>query len=182
MKTQTRNRLVLAAIALVFAAPLLIAFWLNAKGWRPQQTRNSGTLVEPPRDITAAAVTLPDGSKLAWRDPQWHWTLLALPGPACAAQCQARLDEALRMRITLGRNAERVRIVYLGPPLPPEQASARAPLLAARDDAGAFGEYRAHGGDDLALALVDPNGLLMLRYPEGYSAQGLRSDIQKVLH
>jgi hypothetical protein len=182
MTPQTRSRLVLAAIVLVFAAPLLIAFWLNAEGWRPQQTRNSGTLVEPPRDVTAAALTLLEGSKLAWRDSQWHWTLLALPGPTCAAQCQTRLDEVLRMWITLGRNAERVRIVYVGPVLPPEQAAARAPLIAARDDADAFGEYRARGADDLALALVDPNGLLMLRYPEGYSAQGLRSDIQKVLH
>jgi hypothetical protein len=182
MNPQSRSRLVLAAIALVFAAPLLIAFWLNVEGWRPQQTRNSGTLVEPPRDVTSAAVTQLDGGKFAWRDPQWHWTLLALPGPRCAVQCQMRLDEALRMRITLGRNAERVRIVYIGPALPQEQVAARAPLIAARDDADVFGRYRARADDDLALALVDPNGLLMLHYPEGYSAQGLRSDIQKVLH
>jgi hypothetical protein len=86
------------------------------------------------------------------------------------------------MRLTLGRNAERLRIVYLGAAMPAADVAARAPLLAGHDDTGALAEYRAHGADALALALVDPNGLLMLRYAEGYSAQGLRSDIQKVLH
>ena len=182
MNARTKNRLILAAIVLVFAAPLIVAYLLNAEGWRPQQTRNSGTLIEPPRDVTATSVTLADGSKLVWRDPQWHWTLLALPGAHCAARCLTRLDEALRMRLTLGRNAERLRIVYIGPDLGAADVSARAPLLAGQDSGGAFAEYRARGDDALALALADPNGLLMLRYPEGYSAQGLRGDIQKVLH
>jgi cytochrome oxidase Cu insertion factor (SCO1/SenC/PrrC family) len=182
MNTQDRNRLVLIALLLMFAAPLLIAYVMNHEGWHPQQTRNSGTLVEPPRDISTVVVTLADGSKLVWRDPQWHWTLLALPGAACSTQCRMRLDETLRMRLTLGRNAERVRVVYLGPALPAADIAERAPLLAGQDDGAALAAYRAHDGDNLALALVDPNGLLMLHYPEGYSAQGLRSDIQKVLH
>jgi hypothetical protein len=182
MNTQNRNRLALIALLLLFAVPLLIAFVMNREGWHPQQTRNSGTLVEPPRDVSAAPVTLADGSTLVWRDPQWHWTLLALPGARCATQCRTRLDETLRMRLTLGRNAERLRIVYLGPALPAIEIAARAPLIAGTDTGGALAEYRAHGDDDLALALVDPNGLLMLRYPESYSAQGLRSDFQKVLH
>lgn len=182
MNKQNRNRLVLLALLLIFAAPLGIAFLMNAEGWRPQQTRNSGTLIEPPRDVSAVAVPLADGSKLVWRNPQWQWTLLALPGAHCATQCMTRLDEALRMRLTLGRNAERLRVVYLGPPLPAGDVAARAPVLAGQDDSHALAEYRASGDDAMAMALVDPNGLLMMRYPEGYSAQGLRSDIQKVLH
>ena len=182
MNPRNKNRLILVLVALVFAAPLLVAYVMNHEGWRPQQTRNSGTLVEPPRDVTAASVTLADGAKLAWRDPQWHWTLLALPGTHCAAQCEARLDEALRMYITLGRNAERVRLLYIGPALPNEYLASRTALQAGQDDTGALAEYRAPGDDALALALVDPNGLLMLRYAQGYDAQGLRSDIQKLLH
>jgi len=182
MNKRNRNRLVLIALLLLFAAPLLIAFLLNREGWRPQHTRNSGALVEPPLDVTSSAVTLSDGSRLAWRDAQWHWTLLALPGAQCASECRTRLDEVLRMRLTLGRNAERLRIVYLGPPLPADYVRTRAPLLAGTDVAGAFTGDHAQGDDALALAIVDPNGLLMLRYASGYSAQGLRSDIQKVFH
>src|SRR5206468_3506262 len=109
-------------------------------------------------------------------------TLLALPGAQCATQCRTRLDETLRMRLTLGRNAERLRIAYLGPAMPEADVATRAPLIVGNDSSGTLAQYRARSDDDLALALVDPNGLLMLRYPPGYSAIGLRSDIQKVMH
>ena len=47
--------------------------------------------------------------------------------------------------------------------------------MSGRGDADTFGKYRAQDDDALALALVDPNGLLMMRYAEGYSAMGVRS-------
>src|SRR5450432_1718979 len=118
MKTQKRNRGVLIVLLLIFAIPLGIAWWLSAAGWHPQQTRSSGVLVDPPRDVSSATVTLADGSALSWRDPAYRWTLLALPGTQCAAACRERLDEMLRMRITLGKNTDRLRVVYVGPALP----------------------------------------------------------------
>jgi hypothetical protein len=181
VKTQTKNRLVLIAVLLLFAAPLLIAFVLNRQGWHPQNTRNSGALVDPPFSVAVVPVTLADGSKLVWRNPQWQWTLLALPGPHCETQCRTRLDEVLRMRLTLGRNAERLRIVYLGPEISLNPFTGGG-LAVGHDDADTFAKYRAQGEDSLALALVDPNGLLMLHYADGYSAMGVRSDIQRVFH
>jgi hypothetical protein len=176
------NRLVLIAIVLMFAAPIAVALLLNAAGWRPANMRNSGTLVQPPVDIGNVSVTLADGSKLVWRDPQWHWTLLALPNGECAQACQTRLAELVRLRITLNRNAERLRIVYLGVALPVSASAAAAPLLAGNDDNDALAAYRAGNPGELALALVDPNGLLMMRYAAGYDAALLRGDIVKVLH
>jgi len=84
--------------------------------------------------------------------------------------------------LTLGRNAGRIRIVYVGPPLPAEMVAARAPLMTGSDTSNAFADYRARGEDSLALALVDPNGNLMMRYAEGYLALGLRDDVQRVFH
>jgi hypothetical protein len=180
--SQRKNRLILVAIVCAFLAPLLAALALRQSSWQPQKTRNSGTLIVPPRDITTVAATLADGSKLAWHDPQFRWTLLALPGTQCGAECRMRLDEALRMRLTLGRNTERLRVIYLGPPLPADFVAVRAPLQAGSDDADAFAAEHARGEDALALTLIDPNGLLMLRYPDGYFAQGLRSDIVRVIY
>ena len=182
MNKVSHGRLVLIGIAAVFAIPLAAAIWLRASGWQPMRTVQSGILVQPPRDVSAASVTLADGSRYAWRDPQYRWTLVMLPGGACAQNCQTRLDEVLRMRITLGRNAERLRVLYLGPALAPDFLAARAPLAAGRDDSGALAFARAQGDDDLALALVDPRGQLMLRYADGYSAQGLRRDVTKILY
>lgn len=182
MNIRNRNRMALITLLLIFAAPLAIAWWLSATGWHPQQTRNSGALVDPPRDISAVAVILAEGNTLSWRDPEYRWTLLALPGAQCATSCRERLDEALRMRITLGKNTDRLRVVYVGAALAADFIAARAPLLAGRDASGALSAERAGGEDSLALALVDPRGLLILRYSDGYSAQGLRSDIQRVIY
>ena len=182
MNKFTRGRLALLGIVVVFAVPLAAAFLLRSSGWQPTRTVQSGILVQPPRDVSATPVTLADGSRYSWQDPQYRWTLVMLPGTGCAQNCRTRLDEALRMRITLGRNADRLRVLYLGPALPKDFLAARAPLAAGRDDSGAFAFARARGADDLALALVDPRGQLMLRYADGYSAQGLRSDVMKILY
>lgn len=182
MNRTNRNRLALIGIAVLFAIPLVAAFVLRGSGWQPAHTLQSGILVQPARDVSAAPVTLADGSGYVWQDPQYRWTLVMLPGADCARNCQARLDEALRMRITLGRNADRLRVLYLGPKLPDGFAAARTALRIGRDDSGAFVFARPAGADALALALVDPRGNLMLRYADGYSAQGLRSDIMKIIY
>lgn len=181
MNSQTKNRLVLLGIVAMFAIPLIAAFVIRSSGWHPEKTKNTGTLVEPPRDLTQASATA-DRQPFTWKDAQYHWTLVLLPGTTCATKCIERIDEAVRMRLTLGRNADRLRIVYVGPPQPPEFFASRAPLTFVHDDSNAFADDHAHDDDSLALALIDPNGLLMMRYPDGYSAQGLRADITRIIY
>src|SRR5262249_61229928 len=115
MNKLTKSRLTLLAVIAMFAIPLIAAFVVRSSGWHPSETKNTGTLVDPPRDIKGVTATAPDGSNFAWKDPQFHWTLVMLPGTNCAAKCIERIDEALRMRITLGRNTDRLRVVYIGP-------------------------------------------------------------------
>jgi hypothetical protein len=169
-------------VAAVFAIPLIAAFVVRASGWHPSETKNSGTLVDPPRDIKDVVATAPDGSRFIWKDAQFHWTLLMFPSANCATKCMERIDETLRMRITLGRNADRLRIAYIGPKQTDEFFTQRAPLVDLADASNAFADYHARNDDSLALALVDPQGLLMMRYPDGYSAQGLRSDITRIIY
>jgi hypothetical protein len=182
MNKVTKSRLTLLVVVALFAIPLIAAFVVRNSGWRPSETRNSGTLVEPPRDMKDVAAIGPDGSRFLWKDPQFHWTLIMLPGANCATKCIDRIDEALRMHITLGRNAERLRVGYIGPKQSDDFFTLRSPLIDLSDPSNALADYHAHNDDSLALALVDPQGLLMMRYPEGYSAQGLRSDITRVIY
>jgi hypothetical protein len=177
-----RSRLILTAIVLVFAAPLVVALLLYRTGWRPAVSRNYGVLVDPPVDISATPVTLAGGAKLDWRDPQWHWTLVALANGDCGESCQARLSDVLRMRLTLSRNAERLRVVYLGPPLPAPALQALTPLLAGSDDDDVLAGYRPATAGSPALALVNPNGLLILRYDADFDVARVRQDLVKVVH
>jgi len=177
-----RNRWVPLAIVLLFAAPMLIAVLLNYSGWQPGATRNHGTMVQPPVDIGATPVTLAAGGKLDWRDPQWHWNLVALPNGACGADCQKQLAAVMRMRLTLGRNAERLHVLYLGPELDAAILQTFVPLQAGNDDAAAFAPYRPQQSGALALALVNPNGLLILRFDAGFDVAQVREDLVKVVH
>lgn len=182
MNKITRGRLGLLAVVVVFAVPLIIAFVLRGNGWQPSRTVQNGILVQPQRDVAPARVTLADGSRYAWRDPQYRWTLVALSGTDCGEQCRARLDETLRMRITLGRNADRLRILYLGAELPKDFLAARGALTVGHDDDSAFAFARPATGEVFGLVLVDPRGQAMLRYAGDYSAQGLRRDIVKIIY
>ena len=179
--TRNRNRWMLVGVVAVFIVPMLIAFALNFAGWEPKGTKAYGALINPPRQVDAVPITLAGGDKLVWRNPQWQWTLLALPGKDCALQCRSALGDLVRMRATLGRNAERLRLVYLGPTLPAEALTALAPLQAGSDDTNAFADLHANSDDGLALALVDPGGFLMMRYAEGYDLGGVRRDLPKVV-
>jgi hypothetical protein len=181
LESRNKNRWMLLGVTALFVVPILIALTLNLAGWRPQGTKAYGTLIDPPRSIDNAAVTLAGGEKFAWRDSQWHWTLIALPGTNCMQKCQAALADLLRMRATLGRNAERVRVLYLGPTLPADVAATLVPLQQGNDDSGTFTALRAKGDDTLALALVDPGAYLMMRYDEGYDVAGVRRDLPKVV-
>lgn len=182
MNERNKHRLQLAALMLLFATPLTIAWLLSNSGWHPQRTRSSGILVDPSRNVAKVVVPLNDGKPLQWQDAQLHWTLLALPGAQCSVQCRNRLEEILRMRITLGHDADRLRIVYLGPTLPSGFVEQYEQLQVGSDATNAFVQERAQSNDSLALALVDPRGWLLMRYPDGYSARGVRSDIKKVIY
>jgi hypothetical protein len=181
LAARNRNRWMLIVVVAVFVVPMLIAFALNMAGWQPKGSKAYGTLIDPPKQVETATVTLADTNKLVWRDPQWQWTLLALPAANCAQQCQAALTDVMRMRATLGRAATRLRVVYLGPALPPDVLKALVPLQAGADDTNAFASLRAKADDGLALALVDPGGFLMMSYAEGYDLAGVRRDLPKVV-
>jgi hypothetical protein len=181
MTPDNRKRIGLVLIVLLFAAPIVTAYVLNAVGWRPSGMRNYGTLIEPPQDLTAARFTLDDGNPLAWKDEDWSWTLIALPGPGCAAKCLARIDELRRARLTLNQNSYRVRVVVLDANVPASAIEAMKPVERARDADEKLATYRPAASDDVAAVLVDPHGFLILSYPAGYDGNLLKKDLARLI-
>jgi len=181
MTPDNRKRLGLILIVLLFAAPIATAYLLNALGWRPAGTRNYGTLVEPPQDLTSARFLLDDGKPLGWKDADWSWTLIALTGPDCAQKCLARIDELRRARLTLNQNSYRVRVVVLDDTLAAEKLAPLKPVQRARDADEKLASLRPAASDDVAAVLVDPHGFLILSYPAGYDGNLLRKDLARLI-
>jgi hypothetical protein len=72
-----RRRLQLVAIALVFAGPLALAFWLYYGGGAllPHARVNRGVLVDPVRPLPAAVLPTPAGAPTAADFLRGKWSL-----------------------------------------------------------------------------------------------------------
>lgn len=173
-----RRKLVL--LALMFAAPILLATVLAFSGWLPSGRRNYGELVDPPQRIQVAGVTLA-GQPFAWTTPQWHWTMIVRIPEVCDAPCRTRLDQVVNLRISLGRHAEKLRIAT-DRGLPADVVLAKVGgVYTLADLPPVVQQHVPAARIDIALALVDPAGYLMLRYPEQADLARVRRDVGKLI-
>lgn len=175
-----KGRRTLVLIALVFAAPILIAGALALSGWMPEGRRNYGELVDPPVRLEQPA-TLVDGEAFPWATPHWHWTLVVRIPEACDGACRERLDQVGNLRISLGRHAEKLRIA-IDRPVAAGSVLGRASGVYVLADMPFPLAARIDAADrDLTLALVDPAGYLMLSYPERADLKLVRKDLGKLI-
>jgi len=195
-----RQRLTLVLLALLFFAPLGLAFCAYyGLHWRPGTRVNHGKLIEPPRPIPA--LSLPrvalvgdapaTGGGAAGADLfKGKWTLLYWGPGACAAACRTELYNTRQVRAAL-RQDDRVQRVFVAdgaccdldflrtqhPDLVTVRATPEAaPLLAL---------LKLGSGDEPAAAdrvyLVDPLGNLMMSYPPDARPKGMLEDLKRLL-
>lgn len=177
------SRLKLLLIMLVFAAPIIAAGLLTLSGWQPGG-KAYGQPIEPQRNFAneQVALTLADGKVWAWRADEPQLTLLALAGPACATKCLDTLTKMAAARITLNRNAPRLRLLYVGAPPADAQASGMTNYWQLGEDReGRLTAFRPSAPDQVAALLVESDGTALSLYPAGFDPSGLRKDLQKVI-
>lgn len=180
MNAVRRGRRTLILIGLVFAAPIMIASLLAFSGWLPEGRRNYGVLVEPPQRLEVATSTT-SGDAFTWTTPQWHWTLVVRIPAHCDPSCRTRLDQVGNLRISLGRHAGKLRIAT-------DRAPASGSVLDTASGVYVLGNLPAPvearlpaPAADVAMALVDPAGYLMLTFPERADLARVRKDLGKLI-
>ena len=191
-KAVRNSRLKLLLIAAVFAAPIIAAAILTASGWQPKGKGN-GQPILPQRNFVDRPVhiALADGTRYAWRDSEPRLTLVALAGPQLRTHCVATLTAMAAARVTLNRNAPRLRLLYIGDAAG-GRAGARRPARARcqpRRRMAARTRRRRQAGepscptapDSVSALLVESNGTALSYYPAGFDTTGLRKDLQKVV-
>ncbi len=182
MDLRNRRRLQALLIAAIFAAPLIAALVLGLMGWVPKGA-SYGQPIRPERDLAAVPVQRADGKPFSWQNDDALWTLAALPGPDCAKHCLRELDLAHRAKITLGRHAGKLRLLYLGkPPTGPQAAGFDKVWTLATTSSHALYDLRAKRPDSVSVVLVTPDGKALTWYAAGFDAKGLRDDLAKVVH
>lgn len=179
-----KSRIYLLLIALVFAAPMIIAGLLSFSGWQPG-VKGNGHAILPQRNFVdeKLQVKLDNGQAWPWRDSKPRFTLIALAGPDCAAHCFETLTGIAQARVMLNRNQTRLRLLYLG--APPADASQRVAMQTywtlGRDVDGKLAAYTPATPDSVSAVLVESNGTALSLYPAGFDGPGLLRDLQKVV-
>lgn len=191
-----RQRRVLIGVALLFFAPLGLAFYLyyGRSAWHPGGRVNAGDLVHPARPLPSLALPLwsADGAVAAGNtEPNFlkgKWTFLYVGAGRCEDACLGRLYDTRQVRIALDRDMPRVQRVYIAEPgccdarylreqhpdlIALRASPAAAPLLALLPNRDGAAQPRVY--------LIDPLGNLMMSYAPDAKAKGMLQDMKRLL-
>jgi len=175
-------------LALLFLVPFAAAAWLYYfSAWRPAVAPH-GELIDPPRQLPAIALSLPDGGMASPDVLRGSWSLVYLAGRSCAESCTKALAELARVRLALAKDATRVQRVLLhaGECCSPGFPGPGDEDLLVLGATGAEGEAflalfppAPYGMD--SIYVVDPLGNLMMRHAAAGGSQGLLKDLERLL-
>lgn len=186
-----RQRRVLIGLALLFFAPLGLAFYLyyGNVSWHPGAHVNTGDLVQPPRPLPALPLPLWGSGNTAADFLKGKWTFLYVAHGPCARACLNHLYETRQVRLALDRDMGRVQRVFIA-------AEDCCDLKALREQHPDLTTVRLGAGVESLLAvieqpgdaqsadriyIVDPLGNLMMSYPPVASPKGMLEDMKRLL-
>jgi hypothetical protein len=173
-----RQRKILIGVALMFFAPLGLAFYLyyGSNSWRPGHRVNSGELVQPPRPLNEKFLT-------------GKWTMLYVQQGRCDDECRRHLYDSRQVRTALDRDMTRVQRVFIADADCcdlPALREAHPDLIIrtpATDDATWLSQLPTREGatNSHRLYLIDPLGNLMMYYAPEARPKGMLEDMKRLL-
>ena len=183
---QRRGRRQFLLIASLFIVPVLTAIVLyRSVDWRPV-VNTQGTLIDPPRPLETAGLTLADGENVPADAFQGRWSVIRPVTGDCGQRERALLEELARVRLALDKDAGRVQrvLVHDGGCAPADFESGETDLKSystATVGSRFFAQFPAAVDGAPGIYIADPHGNLMMSYPAGGSARGLLKDLERLL-
>jgi hypothetical protein len=183
------NRLKLLLVIAICAAPV-IASYIVYYFVRPDARSNYGTLIEPQRPMPALHLKTLDGRPFDAASLRGKWLMVMIAGGDCPEECAKRLFHLRQVRLTTGKERDRVERVWLIPdaaPLPTIVIRAYDGTQMLRADPGELAKWlpTEPGEPESAYAehiyIVDPLGHLMLRFPRDADPNRTKRDLSKLL-
>ena len=187
-KSHWRRYRLLYLLLAVCVAPVIASY--TAYYMLPPSGRtNYGSLVEPQRPMPELSLRGLDGSAVAAASLRGSWLMVQVDSGACDAGCRKKLWQMRQVRLTTGRDADRVQRVWLitdDAPLATEvlrEYDGTRFLRVRADEVAAFLALPDRPGATLAdhIWLIDPLGNLMLRWPKDADPSRMKKDLIKLL-
>ena len=184
-----RSQRKLWLVVAVCAAPV-IASYVAYYFIKPSARSNYGTLIEPQRPVPALTLKTLDGRPFDVASLRGRWTMLMVAGGDCDAACVDRLYHMRQVRLTTGRERDRVQRVWLIPdrePLSTMLIREYDGTEMLRADPGELARWLPSDPDEAAAAyadhiyIIDPLGHLMMRFPLAADPNKTKTDLAKLL-
>ena len=175
----------LYALLAVCIAPV-VASYLAYYAFPPDGRTNYGDLVQPQRPVAGLAVSTLADVPASLATLRGEWTLVHMAPAACDDRCRQRLWKMRQVRLTTGKDRERVARVWLvtdaqQPPAALLQEFDGTVVLRATPAAAREVFEPAASASDDHIWLVDPLGNLMLRWPANADPNRMKKDLSRVL-
>lgn len=178
-----RGRRELWLLALVTVAPIVASYFAYYV-WRPEGFKNYGELIAP-TPLGGLAGAQPQTPAPFDSDAlKGHWVLVMVDSGACAKGCSDKLWQMRQLRLTQGKDMERVARAWLvddGAAPATELLKEYEGTTVVRAEASPLiaklpGEARRDH-----LFLVDPLGNLMMRFPANADPNRIKKDLTHLL-
>lgn len=180
-----RTLYLLAAVCIAPVVASYTAYYVMP----PAGRTNYGDLIEPQRPLPALALRELDGRAVDAASLRGRWLMVQVDGGDCGEICQRKLWQMRQVRLTAGKDADRVERIWLisdSAPLPTivmrEYEGTRF-LRADPAELKSFLRLPADSGGALAdhIWMIDPLGNLMLRWPKDSDPNRMKRDLAKLL-
>lgn len=181
------GRWILMVIFLVCLAPVVASYYTYLV-IRPDGRTNYGELMEPFQDVASLSGVGLDGTPASLAALSGRWIMITGSVGACDAACEHRLYLMRQVRLTTGKNRDRVERAWIVP----GDATPDARLLAQHEGmvviraapgamlAAGFAATEGTRPED-HIWIVDPHGKLVLRYPVEADPSRIKKDLLKLL-
>lgn len=180
-----RNRIKLMAILAVCAAPV-IASYFTYYVVKPDGRTNYGELLDPQRPVGDMATISAQGASGQLSQFRGKWVLLSTTEQGCDKSCENRLYVMRQVRLTTGKDRDRIERVLLvtGTDLPTAALLAEHEgLQVLRVDPAVLRAVMPQqaGAGGPTIFVVDPLGNLMMRFPSDTDPSRMKKDLAKLL-
>ncbi len=186
-KQQSKGRWKLFAVIAVCAAPLVLSY-LTYYVIKPQGRTNYGTILDPRvHPMPDLGATTLDGAPTSLNAYKGKWIMLQVNDADCGVACKKKLYDMRQLRLTQGKNMDRVERIWLITDNEPLETFVMREydgtrLIRAKPDL-VRSWLPVEPGATVAdhIYMIDPLGNLMMRFPKNADANKIKKDLSKLL-
>ena len=193
MNKNNRAFLLIGLLFLIFAGPLIVAYFLFSERSFVPPTLNYGRLIQPILPLKELPLFAKDGQAFDQKQLQNYWLFVYVNPTECETFCEDNLYKMRQVRKATGKNQEQVGRAILtikGKTTPildkllATEYQGTLHLTVDRQDLERF--LQGQPSKDLALSrgtlyLVDPFGNVMMSYKADEDPENILADIRRLL-